>query len=413
MDLQSLRSALEPLTKFGTDEKTFDVEGTTVTLRPLLPKEEIAAQQYASAVLVQTQEEEGLGDGDPLTRTAALRYMDQFRIEIISYAIVQIAGTDLRQVEHIETGEVTDQGVRVKVPKHVALRNIMTDSWSRGMITIAFSKYGDLITEIAEKADKVAEASVADLDAEIERLERRLESAKQDRERRAAGDPGVTYDQIRGLVSAGEQMEREVAQAVDIVQADREAAEAIRNAGEDLEDYQERMAEAEAQEAAPEPAPAPVPAPEPTPPPQPPPHVSSAVAEAVQARQPVIPAAVPPPTPKVQQPPNPEGFVSSFADPAEDPQALMADQARIAAAQRQAAAASRADLGDPLSRAKQVGTVTGPKGEEIPTFQLPSETISGRGRKPAKEAAPAPADPPIDKPQTGTINPNFKPPGSR
>jgi hypothetical protein len=391
MDLQSLRAALEPLTKFGSDEHTFDVEGTTVTLRPLLPKEEIAAQQYASEVLVRTQEEEGLRDEDPLTRTAALRYMDQFRIEVVSYAIVQINGTDLRQIEHIETGEVTDSGVRVKVPRHVALRDIMTDSWSRGMITIAFSKYGDLITKIAEKADKVAEASVADLDAEIERLERRLASAKRERERRAAGDPGVTYDQIRGLVSAGDVLEREVAQAVDVVQADREAAEAIRAAGAEVAEFKRQVEESKEEEALP------------------PPHVPSAVAAAVQARQPVIPQTAPPPTPKVHQPPNPDGFVSSFADPEEDPNALEADQARIAAAQRQAKAAARAELGDPLSRAKQVGTVMGPKGEEIPTFQLPSETISGRGRK-AKEAAP-PEEAPIDQPKTGSLNPNFKPPG--
>lgn len=391
MDLQSLRTALEPLTKFGTEEHTFEVEGTVVTLRPLLPREEIAAQQYASEVLTLTQAEEGLGEDDRLTRTAALRYMDQFRIAVIAHALVQINTTDLRNVDTIETGEVLDNGVRVKVPRHVALRDIMADSWSRGMITITFSKYGDLITKIAEKADKVAEASVADLDAEIERLERRLENTKAERKRRTEGDPGITYDQIRGLVSAGEALEREVAQAIDIVQADQEASEAIRAASREVKDLRERVEEEGALDLSEEG-----------------PEANEVPPDRGSPRQPVLPPVAPPPSPRVKAP---EEFVSSFSDPNEDPNALAADRVRIEAAQRRAAADARTHLqSDSLSRAKQVGVVKGPKGEEIPTYQLPSETISGRGRKPSKEGAPV--EPPVDPdPKVGTLNPNFKPTG--
>jgi len=418
MDLQSLRAALKPLTQFGSDEHVFDVEGITVALRPLLPREEIASQQFASAVLAQTQEEEGLDDDDPLTRTAALRYMDQFRIEIISYAIVQIGDTDLRGLTHIETGELLDNGTPVKIPTHVAMRNIMTESWSRGMITIAFSKYGDLVTKIAQKADKIAEASIADLDAEIDRQEKRLTSLRLEREKRAAGDPGVTYEQIRGLVSAGEALSREVDQAIDIVQHDTAAAAALRQAAEaEVAEIQRKMADAEAADAAAlaadlaaeEEAEEDVVMPS---------DVHEAAARAAQAalnpspapRQSVIPKAAPPPAPRL--PPSPEGFVSSFADPDEDPNAMLPDQARLNLARRQAALDGRKGLGDPLSQATQVGVVRGAKGEEIPAYKLPSETISGRGRQQTEAPQAAPDIDPSPK-GGGSLNPNFKPPGGR
>jgi len=389
MNLQSLRQALAPLTKFGSDESEFDVEGTSVALRPLLPREEISCQQYAAAVLATTQDEEGLEDEDPLTRTAALRYFDQFRIEVISYALVQVDDTDLRETSFIETGETLENGTAVKVAKNVALRDIITESWSRGMITIAFSKYGDLITVIAEKADKVAKASVADLDAEIERVEGRLTSLREEREKRAKGDPSVTYDQIRSLVSAGEALEREVDQTIDTVRADRESAASIRK---DIQDRAEaRLAEEEAAAAAAAEQPAP---PAPAPPPAP------------VARQPVSPKTAPPPSAKVKPP----EFVSSFADPDEDPHALDMEEARIQAARVQAASDSKQDLVDPLSRAEQVGSVTGPDGEAIPAYRLPSETISSRGREPEgpRGKKKVPVDP---DPQAGSINPNFKPSG--
>lgn len=424
MDLQSLRAAIEPLSKFGADELTFEIEGTSVTLRPLLPDEDIAVQQYAAAVLAQTQEEEGLGDDDPLTRAAALKYMDRFKAEAIAYSLVQVGPTNLRNVKTIETGEITDEGTKIRIPKHVALRQIILESWSRGMITVAFSRYGDLVMRIAEKADEVARENIADLDAEIERLERRLKDAREERERRAKGDPSITMQQIRSLVDAGEAMERELDDTITEAREGRRAADNIRDAA------RQRQAEVEAEEAA---------------------EAQLRRASEMQdemglgdllgdevedepevpltraVRQPVIPPAAPPPTPRAKPPTNPEGFVSSFSDPDEDPRAMEAEYARITMAAAAARRASTENLGAPptMDDARQVGTAKATNGKDVPVFQLPSadhslapdpkrrppETISGRednGGKGGKKKLNPNLDP---DPRRGTINPNFKPPG--
>jgi hypothetical protein len=398
MNLQELRGALQPLKNFGTEELTFDVEDTTVSMRPLLPQEEVAAQQYAAALL---EDDEDADDDRVLSRASALRYFDQFRTEVIAYALVQVGDLQLRDITHIETGETLENGTPVRVAKHVALRELISAEWSRAMITICFSRYGDLVTKIAEKADKIAKSSLADLDAEIERVEKRLDDLKDERERRATGDPSVTTQQIRSLVAAGEALEQEVDQTIDMAREERRAADAIRRAA--MEELENEDAEALADLEVGVPA-------EPEPEPEP-------------ERQSVVPPKASPPTKKVTPPSDvdtPPGFVSSFADPEEDPHALDADAARIMAAREQAAKAAREEIVDPIAQAEHVGNVK-KDGKDIPTFKLPAadlgdtpvqketETISGRGRgKKGKKGKQIPVDP---DPRQGTLNPNYKPGG--
>lgn len=362
MNLESLKKAMAPLTKFGQEELSFDVEGTSVTVRPLLPREEVAAQQYAVAVLAATQEEEGLADTDALSRTAALRYFDQFRTEIIAYALVEIGGVSLR-IDEIETGEVLEGGVKVKVPKHVALRKIISESWSRGMITITWSKYGDLMARIATKADKVTEESISEIDSEIERVRKRLEGLEEEKERRAKGDPGVTASQITALVDAGKLMEQEVNDAVSQVDADQRAAQEFRRIARERES---------AGEQAPSQPEEPVAAP---------------------PRRPVTPRASPPPSG------NPPGFVSSFTDPE--------DEDGLAALELQAETARQARLAD-LRRAEEEGNPTAravPAGQvgDKQAFRLPPTTLSERNKK--GPTGPTRLDP---APGAGAKNPNFK-----
>lgn len=398
MNLDALKAAVKPLTKFGQDELTFTVptddgNEVSVTLRPLLPAEEIKCQRYAQELLNEAVAEEGLEGSDTLSRTTALHYMDNFRTEIISYALVMIGGTDLRGVRHVETGETTESGVPVKIPKEKALRQIIahpTEGWSRGMITIVFSKYGDLITKISDKADKVARESLSDLDAEIERVERRLATLREERESRAQGDPSVTAKQIQSLVRAGEAMEAEVDQAIQQSRADREASEAIRQAAHVTD---EEIAD----------EPDPVVEPEPVRPP----------------RQSVIPPTAPPPVP----PPNPAEFRSSFED-FESPDSQAIENERLLAAQRAAAEGSRQALSQEdalgaVSRAEEAGYMRGPdgqvlrdsQGQPIPAFRLPSETISARGRKGGDPVQPGKKTILNPDPSGASRNPNFKPPG--
>lgn len=365
LDLNTLKQALAPLSEVGRDEATFEVAGMTVTVRPLLPLEEVEVQRYAASVLTDIQGREGLGDDDQMGRAAALDYFDRFRIEIIAYSIVQVDSLDLRNVKTIATGEVLENGVAVQVKRTMAMREIV-EGWSRAMITVCFSRYGELIQKIADQAEKVAKTSMPDLDAEITRVGDRLERLKNERSMRAAGDPSVTSQQITSLIRAGEAIERQAEAAADAV--------SMEASGIDLG------------KESPEP-------PKEEPPKEEPPP-----------RRSVVPPFVPPPTsgpPVYRTTPPPKAEVgdthTSFGD-GSDPDVLAAEEARIMAARAAATAARREDPepSDSLRRAEPAGSVGG-----IDAYRLPSENLSPRGR--STKVDKTPADP------RGTENPHFKP----
>lgn len=365
LDLKTLKQALAPLSEVGRDESTFEVADMKVTVRPLLPLEEVAVQRYAASVLTDIQSREGLGDDDQMGRAAALDYFDRFRIEIIAYSIVQVDSLDLRNVKTIATGEVLDNGVAVQVKRTMAMREIV-EGWSRAMITVCFSRYGELIQKIADQADQVAKTSMPDLDAEITRVTERLARLKNERDLRAAGDPSVTSQQITSLLRAGEAIERQAEAAADAVSMEAAGI----SLGEDAP-------------AAPE---QPAPTPE---------------------RKSVVPPVVPPPTsgPPVYRttpPPkddaaNEDGVQSSFGD-GDNPDVRASEEARIMAARAAAVTARREEPApdDPLRRAQPAGKVGG-----VEAYRLPSESLSPRGRDTtAEKTSPDPS---------GTENPHFKP----
>ena len=360
LDLNTLKQALAPLSDYGRDEMSFEAGGMKITIRPLLPVEEVAVQRYAASVLDDIQAQEGLSNEDQMSRAAALDYFDRFRMEIVANSIVQVNELDLREIKTLPTGEVLDNGVQVQIPKNLAMREIVT-GWSRALITICFQRYGDLVQRIADKADKIAQTSLPDLDAEIERVETRLARLKEERETRAKGDPSVTTQQITKLVRAGEALEREAEMAALKAEADILARKAAR--------------------------------PEPK----------------VAKRQPVTPPSSPPPTSgppvyKTAQQPQKEtsvdssGFQSSFGE-GDDPNALAVEENRIRAA-RAAAAAARQQVEDegedPLRKAEPAGSVGG-----VDAYRLPSENLSPRGRGEAPQQSKTE--------HRGTENPNFKP----
>ena len=392
ISLDLLREAMQPLIEVGKDEIEFDAYGTTVALRPLLPKEEVLVQRASALVVEQNRRfEESLreqtggedtAETDSMTRASALDYFDRFRVEIISYALVQVGALDLRGVEFIATGETLPNGNIVKVAKPVAVRPLV-ENWSRAMISLVFAKYGELMNTLNKTADEVVEDAPADLDAEIERLEARLTESKLERAKRAGGDPSITAEQIENFVGLGSNMEEGAKRAAALPSA---------------RDLSQQLREAEQQEAAPAPS-------------QPRPRPSG-------PRQSVLPPTVPPPTPEPvpvkyslpPEPPAPSAFdeavssTSSFGG--EDLDSLAAEEERILMA-RQKSAQSRgtpsAPAKDMLSQAKPVGTVQG-----MDAYRLPTETISERGRKAAPSTQtgggsvnPAPAD---------TRNPKFSPP---
>lgn len=200
IDFDALENALAPLRDVGNDELTFEVEDGDnvheITVRPLLPPEETLVQRQAQEVLRGKTDDEGKVD-----RYAMLDFFDHFRRETLAYAIVQVNDLDLREVEYVATGEKTKSGKAVRIPKHVAMRKLLT-KWSRTMIMAAFTKYGELLTHIERSTADIVEFEPSDLEAEIERTKKRLEDLQAERQRRAAGDANITADQVRAINEA-------------------------------------------------------------------------------------------------------------------------------------------------------------------------------------------------------------------
>jgi len=364
VSLNTLRSAAQPILSLAREEIEFSVEEVTVSLRLLRPKEEVDVQRYLTR--------DG-ADPENMEATDALAYFFEFRVEVLAYAIMQINDTNLRDTPYIETDEVLDNGKPVRVPKHAALRELLSD-WPREIITIAFAKYGELSSKAAEKSEKFLVRGPAEIDAEIERLQNRLRSLQQERVSRFVGGGVFNQEVLQNFVTQGTTLDLE-----------RNRNAAIGDAASDAmwREETEPAPEVEEPTPEPEPEPEPIPEPEPEPIPMPPPA-------ARQPRRPVIPPVVPPP---VSDAPASavstlDDFISSFGHD------------EIAEEQRLASRVVR----DPLSQATPVGKVG-----QMDVYRLPAETISDRGRNPAPRG-PGGSLQTDQPPQQGAVNPNFRPP---
>lgn len=170
--LDTLEKALASVEQIGKGEKTYQVGDTTVTLRVLNQEEELEVQAYAREAL---QEEEGNRE------QLALDFINRFKVAVLSYALVQVGPTDFRQSAYVETGEVLDNGVKVKIPKTQALRKLL-NKWSSNLLHGIFRRYSELAREVEIKADKAMKFEPADMDTEIERLEKRLVGLREEKE---------------------------------------------------------------------------------------------------------------------------------------------------------------------------------------------------------------------------------------
>ncbi len=168
MDLSQLKEAFSPLSEIGNLQKEVDIFGLKVTLKTLSPREEAEVQKAISAIREEDQE------------LSTVEYLDVFRKETLARAIIKV-GDSVLDSEYIETGEVLDNGVRVKVKKTEALVGIL-EGFSRPVINEAFNALG----ELAEEAEKQAES----LKPQTENLsdkKKELESRIQEIEKVEAG----------------------------------------------------------------------------------------------------------------------------------------------------------------------------------------------------------------------------------
>jgi len=160
LDIKALEAAFARMGEIGKGEIHVEVDGVRVWMQSLTPEQDVAVQRFAR------------GDGN-IEEMDNITLIERFKRATLGHAIVQVNDLNLRGVTSIPTGEVLDNGVQVKIPKHDAVRRI-TEGWSRHATTILFQQYAELVKRVEDDANARVRFDGAKVDAEIERLESRL-----------------------------------------------------------------------------------------------------------------------------------------------------------------------------------------------------------------------------------------------
>lgn len=173
INIQALEQALSGIEELGHAELEFQAGSTAITLRMLTPEEEMDVQRYAR------QATSDVPDNAPADEKelGMMLFLDRFKQQVLAYSIIQIDALDLRDVSSIATGEKTDSGKDIHIPKHEAVRNLV-EKWKRPVLMSAFAKYGELTERVENDAESNIKYTPTERTAEIERLENRLAELK-------------------------------------------------------------------------------------------------------------------------------------------------------------------------------------------------------------------------------------------
>jgi len=171
VNLKALEAAIHKVEKIRDHEFDFEVDGIKIYMRPLRADEETEIQRYAQVALEAVTEE----DTDQATFAD---FMDRMRHATLGFALVQIGTLNLRDVEYIATGEMTDTGQEVSIPKWEAICNLIKMDWTRTMLAQVFAKFGEMLERMELRAQKAVSFEAVDLQEEIERTQRRLDELK-------------------------------------------------------------------------------------------------------------------------------------------------------------------------------------------------------------------------------------------
>jgi hypothetical protein len=161
MKLSSLKELLAPLSKVGHASKVVTIEGQNITLRTLTSKEEADVQRVIS----------NLREEDELS---TLEFVDIFRRESLSRSIIEINGVSLSD-PFIETGDVLESGVAVKVKREEALGEIL-GGFSRVVMTTLFQELAALSEKAESTLTKQLEQGTLNLEEEKKNLESRVQT---------------------------------------------------------------------------------------------------------------------------------------------------------------------------------------------------------------------------------------------
>jgi hypothetical protein len=161
-----LATSLESMQRMGIVElPPFKVPGAVITLSSLSVDDDILiASQMASVP------------------TEGLEYYQTYKLWILAYSICQINDINFR-------GAATIIGKDGKPVVRQEYLFGLVKSWDRAMLNVCFKKYGELLTDAEEIAEKDIEWKVVDYDAEITRYNAKIAELTQAKTKRDDAHP--------------------------------------------------------------------------------------------------------------------------------------------------------------------------------------------------------------------------------
>ncbi len=144
-----ITAALQKARDIGVSEEPLTIEDVALVLRNLRP-------DHYSAIYTENKEKEGI------------EHVFSFQKSHLCRSIVEINGVDLRDVDYVEVEEeikdpktqepVIDPATgqpktrKVKLERHVYVRQYVLDGWTKEPIQIAWRKFGDVLKLAEDKA---------------------------------------------------------------------------------------------------------------------------------------------------------------------------------------------------------------------------------------------------------------------
>lgn len=162
-----LKSSFKRIQALADDEKEIKIDGAP----PIVVK----VLDFVQSLKIQSASVTMFTEADGYEESAQLMgYMRQMHESTLAGAIVQIDDLDLRGVEFIETGEVTETGTPVKVPKDEMLKEFIA-RWNTTIVSELYNRYTEFQTEVESRIERAIAADVTEIDTEIERCQQRIQ----------------------------------------------------------------------------------------------------------------------------------------------------------------------------------------------------------------------------------------------
>lgn len=179
MNLNDLLKAFQPVQKIAVKERLVTVGDTKIGLRVLNSDQEGALTAIATSQMAEYSKR--LMEGDLSDISSFLNASGSFNreLDVLQYAIYCVGGVDFSAVSEIDTGEKLPNGAAVSIPKHEAIRQILT-SYPDSILKMLYSHYQVLHEQSVSAVEAAIINPASDLKVEIDLIQSRLDKMNAD-----------------------------------------------------------------------------------------------------------------------------------------------------------------------------------------------------------------------------------------